>query len=414
MASTATLVALAGSPSTLAAGNRNMSMHEELLLMTDQFGAVGECCIAAVRFLGLWLFPLLLFVSHFLASDAAAAALRWLLRQLMSLPTPDNVATLQAVLLEAQQVAAPALPVAAAPSSTTAVEAAGAARFATQQKRPAEATEAPVAAGAGSAPRHIAVIMDGNRRFGKQRLGSSLLGHRAGGEKLREFVRWCRRAGVEMLTVYAFSTENWSRPQREVDLLMDLFASFFEQMLVDAREIGIRIRFISSEPERLPPGIRDLMRRVELATREHGDGICVNVCVSYGSRSAVARAVADDELMRLVRGASRAPCAAAAAASARCDDPLMRRLAMSMVEEEETRAAGAVRSPLAERDAALWATPDMLVRTSGEMRLSNFMLLEAAYAEMFFWDVTWPEVTEAMLARSIAEFSAVRCRRMGA
>ena len=420
-------------PCPYHSGNLNRSLGDEISLMNASFGELGGQCLALLRFLAHWFFPALFVATQCLKFEFAQRALRVVGGVLGAVAPAVAAATaLQLVITrvggvrallalegavarddddEADRTADSDSAVAGSEARVRAVSTSS-----SSSSLPSPRTDQQSAPPPPRPPRHIAVIMDGNRRYGKTRLGSSLLGHRAGGEKLREVVRWCRELGVEMLTVYAFSTENWSRPQDEIDLLMELFAGFFEQMLLDAAEIGIRIRFMSSDPERLPGDIRDLMRRVERATRQYADGICVNVCASYGSRSAVLRAVRSG------------PCARAARDCAGGDGGdawLLRRLAMSFVEEEEeadehrlddNAPRSSKRNPPQshqQRDAELWAAPDMLVRTSGEMRLSNFMLLEMAYAEMFFLGVTWPEVTRGMLLECIAEFTTGRERRLG-
>lgn len=388
----------------------NNSLDMEVLILQDHFRAVGSHCLVVLRFVSLWFFPAWFLITQMLPYVMQQRRL-WKQDSSSSQAHPvqdddghqkDFIDTLETwLLLQAPRELVKRLLFATAPSGLSEVGQADQAVISPLSPQQHVAANSSNNNNNNSMPKHVAVIMDGNRRYGKQHLGSSLRGHRAGGEKLREFVRWCRGAGVEMLTVYAFSTENWSRPQQEVDLLMELFSDFFEQMLLDAEEIGIRIRFIASEPERLPEKVRSLMERVETETRRHvGNSICVNVCASYGSRSAILRA-AQEEVSSTVHQQQDH--------QQRLDErSFMRRLAVSHLERQQDGG-----KLFCERDGDLWAAPDVLIRTSGEMRLSNFLLMEMAYAEMFFWNVTWPEVTKEMLVNCLNDFSKSRQRRMG-
>uniref|UniRef100_A0A7S1MK25 Alkyl transferase n=1 Tax=Neobodo designis TaxID=312471 RepID=A0A7S1MK25_NEODS len=246
--------------------------------------------------------------------------------------------------------------------------------------------------------RHLAVIMDGNRRYGKERLGSGLRGHEAGGNTLRAFIGWCADRDIDMLTVYAFSTENWKRPALEVSVLMGLFRRFFEKIRREAREEGIRIRFLVSDPAPLPPDVLALMRAVELETQGY-NRLVVNVCVSYGSRMAVTNAA------KRLHQSGVEPS----------DDTIRRELARSLCDERP--------APLSLSDCEvrmesgrvldLAADPDALLRSSKEQRLSNFQMLELSYAELFFVDELWPQVSEATVDSMLDTFAHGRSRRFG-
>jgi undecaprenyl diphosphate synthase len=246
--------------------------------------------------------------------------------------------------------------------------------------------------------KHLAVIMDGNRRYGKEKLGSSLRGHEAGGTALLRFIVWCSDRGIPLLTVYAFSTENWNRSAVEIAVLMGLFRSFFERIRSEARQNGIRIRYLVSDAARLPVDIVDLMRAVERETAAN-NRIVVNVCVSYSGRCSLVRAT------ERLHDAGARPT----------DDNIRRELTRSLIDDRPC--------PLREADCAvpmedgscldLAADPDALLRTSREQRVSNFMLYELAYTEMFFVDELWPDVKEATIDAVLDTFADARQRRFG-
>ncbi|EAN96413.1 putative cis-prenyltransferase [Trypanosoma cruzi] len=280
--------------------------------------------------------------------------------------------------------------------------------------------------------RHLAVIMDGNRRFGEltslstvsvdavTKLCDSILeeknppessvercsalvsllrhttldGHRCGGEKLIEFIDNCLEFNIQMLTVYAFSTENWERSALEVNVLMALFYFFFERVRSSAREKGIFIRFISPAFERIPISLRKLMLLVEEESRGHRPRrIVVNVCVSYSGREEVLEAC-----NRLLRRVDKSiPISNA---------EFMSHMLRSITQEGHEAEDATV---LADGGGA---EPQVLLRTSGEQRLSNFMLYECAYTEFFFTKKTWPEIGREDFIRLLCDFSQ-RGRRHG-
>ena len=218
---------------------------------------------------------------------------------------------------------------------------------------------------APAVPRHVAIIMDGNGRWAKKRGQPRLAGHRAGADALRRALRACRNHGVEYLTVYAFSTENWVRPKLEVTGLMRLLKTFLKKDEHELHENGVRLR-VTGRIGDLPPAVRAELERVMEAT---------------GGRAEIADA---------------ARSLAADAAAGRLDPAAI----------DETAVASRLYLP----DVP---DPDLLIRTSGECRLSNFLLWEASYSEFVFTDVLWPDFGEDDFAAALAEY-ARRQRRFGA
>lgn len=227
-------------------------------------------------------------------------------------------------------------------------------------------------------PRHIAVIMDGNGRWAKKRSLPRIQGHRAGMESLRAVITTCARAGIEYLTLYAFSTENWFRPEEEVRALILLLKTFVEKELNNLHNAGICVHTIG-EVERLPKDIHKLVLRGLEKTRNN-TGMVVNFAWSYGGR---------EELVRAAR--------AIAAEAARGD-----------LDAEAVDAACIARHLY----TSGMPDPDLLVRTSGEMRISNFLLWQIAYTELYVTDVLWPDFREEETLRAIAEYQK-RKRRFG-
>lgn len=228
--------------------------------------------------------------------------------------------------------------------------------------------------------KHVAIIMDGNRRYGQAAHGDPLKGHWDGGQTLVDCVSWCRELGVEVLTVYAFSTENWRRPPEEVDLLMQIFCKYAARCEEEAMAHDVRIKVLATEAERLPPSVRNAIASME-ATTAANRGLQFNLCVSYGARSDLARA-------------ARRCCAEVAAGT------------LAVGEVDEARLAARLSS-------GGLPDPDVVIRTSGERRLSNFLLFETAYAELFFLDKCWPELQRADLEDVLRSYEA-RARRFGA
>jgi undecaprenyl diphosphate synthase len=227
-------------------------------------------------------------------------------------------------------------------------------------------------------PRHVAVIMDGNGRWATERGLPRTAGHEAGADSVREIVRACGELGVEYLTLYSFSTENWGRPEDEVETLMALLARYLVEERGELMQKRVRLRGIG-ELDRLPGHVRQLL---DAATHhlEGNDGLLLTLALSYGSRAEIV-----DAVRRIA-----SDVAAGALAPADIDaDTLSSRLYTAGTPD-----------------------PDLLVRTSGEMRLSNFLLWQLAYAELYVTDVYWPDFRRANLEAAI-EVYARRQRRFG-
>ena len=228
-------------------------------------------------------------------------------------------------------------------------------------------------------PRHVAVIMDGNGRWAKRRMQPRLFGHRAGAESLRAVLRACREHGVEYLTVYAFSTENWVRPEDEVSGLMSLLRTFLKKDEHELHENQVRLR-VTGRIQDLPKAVRAELDRVMQATKNYKKGHLI-LALSYGGRTEIVDAV------RVIAAKAKA----GEIDPAQIDEALLaRHLYLPDVPD-----------------------PDLMIRTSGELRLSNFLLWELSYAEFYFVDTLWPDFREADFAQALAEYSRRR-RRFGA
>lgn len=227
-------------------------------------------------------------------------------------------------------------------------------------------------------PRHVAVIMDGNGRWAKQHKVKVALGHRTGTETLREIIRNTSDLGIQALSLYAFSTENWARPQAEVDALMQLILDFFQSEIDELDEKDVRITILGDK-EGLPPRQRDALKEAERRTLRN-TGLRLNIAINYGARAEAVRAA------RLL-----------------AQDVAVGRLAPEQIDEQA----------LADRlYTAGLPDVDLLIRTSGEMRLSNFLLFQCAYAEFVFPSVLWPDFDLKQYHECIAQFQA-RKRRFG-
>ncbi|MDE6069482.1 MAG: di-trans,poly-cis-decaprenylcistransferase [Alistipes sp.] len=227
-------------------------------------------------------------------------------------------------------------------------------------------------------PRHVAMIMDGNGRWAEQRGMPRHEGHAAGIEPIRASLRAAVRHGVEYLTLYAFSTENWGRPAEEVDALMELFCQCVIHETPELQRQGIRIRMIGDRT-RFSDKVRAYLAQAEELTAA-GDRLTLVLAFDYSSR---------DEIVRAVRKLT----ARVAAGD----------LAPEAIDEAAFSAA---------LDTAEFPDPDLVIRTSGEQRLSNFLLWQASYAELCFPQVLWPDFTEEEFDRAIDEY-ARRERRFG-
>lgn len=236
-----------------------------------------------------------------------------------------------------------------------------------------------VRATAGTRPRHVAIIMDGNGRWAERRGQPRTVGHHHGVDRVREIIRAAPDQGVETLTLFAFSTENWRRPDYEVSVLMRLFKRYIIHEVDDLDQEQVRVKFIG-ERERLPRGLQRVMAQMEARTSQNGR-LLLQIALNYGSRR---------EMMRAARHLAGEVAAG--------------RLQADSISEEDFSAA---------LDTAGASDPDLVIRTSGEQRVSNFLLWQAAYAEFAFVDECWPDFTPELFAQVLDGFGT-RQRRFGA
>jgi undecaprenyl diphosphate synthase len=227
-------------------------------------------------------------------------------------------------------------------------------------------------------PRHVAIIMDGNGRWAKLRRKPRVEGHRAGIEAVRDVVETSARMGLEVLTLYAFSVENWKRPKSEVSTLMSLLKRYLRMELDTLLRNNIRFQVIG-RMEELPGDVKDELRRGMDRTRDRG-GLLFNIALNYGGRAEII-----DAVKRLVQEALARGGEAGAIDEARLASHLY---------------------------TAGQPDPDLLIRTSGEMRISNFLLWQIAYAEIWVTDVLWPDFRRKHLLQAVAAFQK-RERRYG-
>jgi len=223
-------------------------------------------------------------------------------------------------------------------------------------------------------PQHVAVIMDGNGRWAKKRALPRSAGHRAGVERVRTIIRMSSDIGIRYLTLFAFSTENWKRPADEVGTLMKLLLEYLVKELSELHEKNVRIRTLG-DISKLPVDVAvEINRAVE--TTKNNTGLTVNMAINYGSRQELT-----DAMRRIVRDGKSA-------------------------DEIDEAMISSYLSTAGEPD------PDLLIRTSGEKRISNFLLYQLAYAEFYFTDTLWPDFDEAEYAKALDGF-ALRDRRFG-
>ncbi|MFP1632553.1 isoprenyl transferase [Zhengella sp. ZM62] len=229
-----------------------------------------------------------------------------------------------------------------------------------------------------SQPAHVAIIMDGNGRWAEQRHLPRSAGHKAGVDALRRTVRAAGDMGLDYLTVYAFSSENWSRPPGEVTDLLGLFRLFVRRDLAELHANGVRVRMIGDR-EGLARDLVALIDEAEVLTRDN-TGLTLVIAFNYGARDEITRA-----MQQIAERVERGEIAA-------CD------VSADMISGH--------------LDTAGMPDPDLLIRTSGELRLSNFMLWQSAYAEFLFPDCYWPDFSERHLREAVEAFAA-RDRRFG-
>lgn len=227
-------------------------------------------------------------------------------------------------------------------------------------------------------PRHLAIIMDGNGRWAKKRGLPRSAGHTAGAAVFKKITRYCSSIGLQYLTVYAFSTENWTRPPEEVGALIGLFKDYLEESLRDFRDDDIKVRFIG-DTSKFPQSLQRLIEETWTLCKDR-QGMVLNIAMNYGGRA---------EIVRAVRSLA--------------EDAAQGRFEPSAIDE---------RMLASRMYTAGQPDPDLILRPSGEQRLSNFLLWQSAYAELLPMQVLWPDFTERDLDRALMEF-AHRNRRFG-
>lgn len=239
-------------------------------------------------------------------------------------------------------------------------------------------TDSPIAESLERIPRHVAIIMDGNNRWAKARGLPGVAGHRAGVEAIRGVMRTCRKHGVEVLTLFAFSSENWNRPSAEVAALMQLFSLYLNNEVKKLHEDNVRLRFIG-ERSRLSAALQKRMTEAEQFTAGNTASQLV-IAVDYGGQWDIVNAA---------------------------------RILARRVERGELRA-DAINAELFDEATALAGLPkpDLLIRTAGEQRISNFLLWQVAYSEMYFTETYWPDFDEFEMVRALQAFDQ-RERRFG-
>lgn len=230
----------------------------------------------------------------------------------------------------------------------------------------------------GDVPRHVAIIMDGNGRWAQQRHRPRLIGHRAGARAVKRSVEFCLERGIGALTLFAFSSENWNRPADEVGGLMKLFLGALEREVEELHRLGARLRFIG-ERSRFDGAILARMRAAETLTAGN-TRLHLNIAASYGGRQDIA-----------------------AAARALAEEVAAGRLRPDQIDEDALSA----RMALADLPA-----PDLFIRTGGELRISNFLLWQLAYTELWFTDALWPDVDAPLLQAALDDYVR-RERRFG-
>ena len=230
--------------------------------------------------------------------------------------------------------------------------------------------------GANVLPRHIAIILDGNGRWARRRGLPRTAGHAAGAETFRRIATYCRDIGIDYLTVYAFSTENWKRPREEVEAIMGLLGKYLREAVETMERDHIRLKILG-DPSILPAGLRGLIdETADIST--HYEGFQANVCLNYGGRDEIVRA------------------------------------ALRFAEDYKAGKVTALTEDMfsSYMFSAGIPDPDLIIRPGGEMRLSNFLMWESAYSELIFTDVLWPDFTSADIDAAIAEYRR-RDRRFG-
>lgn len=231
-------------------------------------------------------------------------------------------------------------------------------------------------------PKHIGIIMDGNGRWAKKRMQPRVFGHKAGMEALQEVTIAAKEMGVQVLTVYAFSTENWARPEKEVSFIMNLPVEFYDRYVPELHRNNVKIQMIG-DTKRLPKATFEALEKAEELTRLN-TGLILNFALNYGGRAEINQAV-----QKLAQ------------------DVLDAKVQPADITEEMLGAYLYTSSlPASLRD------PDLVIRTSGELRLSNFLPWQTAYSELYFTDILWPDFDEKALKDAVVEYNR-RNRRFG-
>lgn len=225
-------------------------------------------------------------------------------------------------------------------------------------------------------PRHIAIILDGNGRWAQKRGLPRTAGHAAGAETFRKIATYCKEIGLEYLTVYAFSTENWKRPQQEVDTIMSLLEKYLYEAIDQMEKDRVKMAFFGDTTV-LSPKLQELIARTRDISK-HYEGCQVNICLNYGGR---------DEILRGIR---------------KYAEEYKNGTAEELTEESFNRYLFSAGIP----------DPDLLIRPGGELRLSNFLMWQSAYSELYFTDTLWPDFTPEDINRAIAVYQH-RDRRYG-
>jgi len=227
-------------------------------------------------------------------------------------------------------------------------------------------------------PTHVAIIMDGNGRWARRRLLPRLEGHRQGAKAVRRAVEFCRRSGIAVLTLYAFSTENWQRPSSEVSGLMELLSQYLDSELEELHANGIRFRTIG-DVTRLPSWLAAKIEAAKEKTREN-TAMTLNIALSYGGRQDIIQAA-----LQMSRGLKEGTL------------------------DEESISERVFEGYL---DTAGLPDPDLLIRTGGELRISNFLLWQSAYSELYFTEILWPDFDERAFMKAVEAYQS-RQRRYG-
>ena len=223
-------------------------------------------------------------------------------------------------------------------------------------------------------PKHVGIIVDGNRRWAKERKLPTFAGHKKGAERIEEIVKYAQELGIKIITIYAFSTENWKRVEEETSYLMELFETYARNKMGDANDLGVRVRILG-DLQGLPNSLQEVLSKLITLTRSN-EKLILNLALNYGGR---------DELVRTFRKL------------------LLINMTASKLTEELINI---------NLDTAGLPDPDMIIRTSGEQRLSNFLPWQGTYAELYFPKVNWPDFDKKQLDIALEEYQK-RQRRMG-